>query len=64
MSNKHTLYAAKDLVLEGKQVKRGQVLAVVETEHDVRRVVAGLSNGAATMDKPTDPPAPATAKAK
>lgn len=51
---KHTIYAAKDLVLEGKQVKAGNILGVVETEHDVQRVVASLGNGSGTLDKPAE----------
>jgi hypothetical protein len=56
---KHTLYATKPLDLEGKKIARGDVLATIETDHDLSRVVAGLSNGAATLDKPADPSKPA-----
>ena len=57
------IYATKNLTLDGRQVKRGDVLATIDTTHPVERVLAGLQNGAASFNKP-EPVKPAAEPSK
>ncbi len=45
-------FAQKDLVIEGKPVKRGDLLATVDADHPIERVLNGLSNGAVGTELP------------
>lgn len=66
-----TLYAAKDLVIDGVEVKKGDAVAVVASDVPFSRLSAGIQSGAFTRDdpavaEPTSAPAiadPATAAA-
>ena len=47
--------ATRELGMAGKVIKPGEVVAVLDTEHDPVRVINGLANG---MLMPADPDAP------
>lgn len=49
---KTPLYAAKNLTLAGKAIKRGDVVATIETDHDLLRICQGLAIGHLTEAKP------------
>lgn len=53
---KTKFYAQKELVIDGVQVKRGEVLA--ETDHPIERVVNGLANGSVKTEAPPKEKAP------
>ena len=50
---KTTYFAAKDITIEGKVVKKkGEAALVVETDLPVERALRGIENGALTTEKP------------
>ena len=52
-----TVYcAAKDLVIEGRTIAKGDPVAEIESDIPLPRLVAGLNNGAFTASAPASTP--------
>ena len=59
----HKLFANHELNLGSQPIPKGTLVATIETEHDIDRVIRGAINGHLTRNEPKPVPAPTTESA-